>query len=144
MCDCALFSEFVCLVVCLLVCLFVCFFLSLFLSFFLSSFSISSLSSFSFFSISFLFFFCFYTFSFIPILIFLGLFYIKFHLIFFTRKSFVKYFILKFIREFPLNWPRTSSRKIYKRIPFNFDMGSFYKGFPWEIFFPRKSFVNFF
>ena len=56
----------------------------------------------------------------------------------------VKYFLWKFTKEFPLNWSRTSSRKIYKRIPFNFDMGSFYKGFPWEIIFPRKSFVNFF
>ena len=38
----------------------------------------------------------------------------------------------------------TSNRKFYKRIPFNFDKCSFYKGFPWEIFFTRKSFVNFF
>ena len=65
-------------------------------------------------------------------------------LIFFKGKSFVWYFLLKFIREFPLNWSRTSSRKNYKRIPFNFDMGSFYKGFPWDFFFPRKSFVKFF
>ena len=36
------------------------------------------------------------------------------------------------------------SEKIYKRIPFNFKTGSFYKGFPWEIFFTRKSFVKFF
>ena len=48
------------------------------------------------------------------------------------------------MKEFPLNWSRTSSRKIYKRIPFDFDLSSFYKGFPWEIFFLRKSFVKFF
>ena len=69
---------------------------------------------------------------------------LKFNLIFFTRKSFVKYFLFKFTKEFPLNWSMTSSRKNYKRIPFNFDKCSFYKGFPWEFFFTRKSFVKFF
>ena len=59
-----------------------------------------------------------------------------------TRKSFEKYFFLKFTKEFPLNLSRTSSWKIYKRIPFNFDMGSFYKGFPWKKIFTRKSFVK--
>ena len=76
-------------------------------------------------------FFLFYIFSFSHFY-FLGPFYIKFHMFIFRRKSFVKYVLLKFIKEFPLNCSRTSSRKIYKRIPFNFDMGSFYKGFPWK------------
>ena len=111
-----------------------------FLSFLISFFSISFLSNYFLSFFSFLYFICF---SFFPILILLGSFQ-KNPFIFFTRKSFVKYFLLKFIKEFPLNWSRTSSRKIYKRIPFNFDMGSFYKGFPWEFFFPRKSFVKFF
>merc|ERR1712001_792035 len=44
--------------------------------------------------------------------------------------------------EFPVNWSRTSSRKIYKRIPCNFEMGSFYKGFPWKKKITRKSFVK--
>ena len=101
-------------------------FLSFFLSFFLLSFYIFPL----YFFLSFLFLFLFFL--------------IKFDWFFFTGKSFVKYILYKFTKEFPLNWSRTSSRKIYKRIPYKFEMGSFYKGFPREFFFPRKSFVKFF
>ena len=34
--------------------------------------------------------------------------------------------------------------KKYKRIPFNFDLCSFYKEFTWKFFFTWKSFVKFF
>ena len=89
--------------------------------------------------------FIFHIFSLFSILIFLGFIIYKIPLIFFfTRKSFVKYFLLKFTKEFPLNWSRTSSRKFYKRIPFNFDLGSFYKEIPWKFFFTWKSFVKLF
>ena len=63
---------------------------------------------------------------------------------FFTRKSFVKFVLLILQRNFLVNWSETSSRKFYKRIPFNFDLGSFYKGFPLKNFFTRKTFVKFF
>ena len=50
---------------------------------------------------------------------------------FFTGKSFVTFFRLILWRNSFVNWSGTSSRKFYKRIPFNFHLGSFYKGFPW-------------
>ena len=63
---------------------------------------------------------------------------------FFTGKSFVKFFLLILWRNSLVNWSGTSSRKFYKRIPFNFDRSSFYKEFPWKFFFTGKSFVKFF
>ena len=47
------------------------------------------------------------------------------------RKSFVNFVLLILQRNFLVNWSKTSSRKFYKRIPFNFEPGSFYIGFPW-------------
>ena len=61
-----------------------------------------------------------------------------------TRKSCVKISSHILQRNSLINWSGTSNRKFYKRIPFNFDKCSFYKGFPWEFFFTRKSFVKFF
>ena len=53
---------------------------------------------------------------------------------FFTRKYFVKFLpILKF-----------ETSKFYKRIPYNFDLGLFYKEFTWEKNLTGKSFVKFF
>ena len=43
-----------------------------------------------------------------------------------------------------MNWSGTSNSKFYKRIPFNFDLGSFYKEFTYKKMFTRKSFVKFF
>ena len=59
-------------------------------------------------------------------------------------ESFVKFSLLYFIKNSLLNWSGTSSRKIYKRIPCNFDLCSFYKEFSWDFFFTWKSFVKFF
>ena len=62
----------------------------------------------------------------------------------FGGESFVKFSLLYFIKNSLLNWSGTSSRKIYKRIPCNFDLCSFYKEFSWDFFFTWKSFVKFF
>ena len=62
----------------------------------------------------------------------------------FTRKSFVNFFLFNFISNSPINWSGTSNRKLYKRIPLNFDLSSFYKEFPCIFFFTWKSFVKFF
>ena len=43
-----------------------------------------------------------------------------------------------------MNWSGTTNSKFYKRIPFNFDLGLFYKEFTWKNFFTGKSFVKFF
>ena len=53
----------------------------------------------------------------------------------FGGESFVKFSLLYFIKNSLLNWSGTSSRKIYKRIPCNFDLRSFYKGFPCNFFY---------
>ena len=62
----------------------------------------------------------------------------------FGGESFVKCSLLYFIKNSLLNWSGTSSRKIYKRIPCNFDLCSFYKELSWDYFFTWKSFVKFF
>ena len=64
----------------------------------------------------------------------------------FTRKSFVKFFLFNFIGNSPWNWSGTSNRKLYKRIPLNSDLGSFYKEFPCIFFYMEilcKIFPNF-
>ena len=43
-----------------------------------------------------------------------------------------------------MNWSGTSNSKFYKKIPFNFDLGSFYKEFTFKKMFTRKSFVRVF
>ena len=44
-----------------------------------------------------------------------------------------------------MNWSGTSNSQFYKRIPFNFDLGSLYREFTYlDNFFTGKSFVNFF
>ena len=63
---------------------------------------------------------------------------------FFTRKSLVKLFLFNFNKDFPINWSGTFNRSLYKRIPCNLDLGSFYKGFPLKTKFTGKSFVKFF
>ena len=67
----------------------------------------------------------------------------NYHGFFFTRKLCVKLFLLNFKWEFLLNWSGTSNRKFYKRIPFNFDMGSFYKEFPCNFFLQGNPFTFF-
>ena len=59
-------------------------------------------------------------------------------------KSYVNIFLLYFIKEFLSKLIRDLQQKIYKRIACNFDMCSFYKGFPCIFFFTCKSFVKFF
>ena len=53
-------------------------------------------------------------------------------------------FGLKKYEGIPFKLIEDLQQKIYKRIPFNFNLGSIYKGFPWGKNFRRKSFVNFF
>ena len=54
---------------------------------------------------------------------------------FFAWKSFVKMSILYFIKEFPCKLTRDLQQKNYKRIACNFDLCSFYKGFPCNFFY---------
>ena len=68
----------------------------------------------------------------------------NYRIIFSTRKSCVKLSLFNFIKEFPCKLIGDLQQKFYKRIPFNFDLGSFYKEFPWKNFFTGKSFVKFF
>ena len=58
----------------------------------------------------------------------------NYRIIFSTRKSFVKLSLLNFIKEFPCKLIGDLQQKFYKRIPCNFDLGSFYKEFPWKFF----------
>ena len=69
----------------------------------------------------------------------------NYHLIFFfVRKSIVKLSLLNFIKEFSCKLIGDLQQIFYKRIPCNFDLGSFYKEFPWNFFFTGKSFVKIF
>ena len=68
----------------------------------------------------------------------------NYRIIFSTRKSFVKLSLLNFVKEFPYKLIGDLQQKFYKRIPCNFDLGSFYKEFPWEKKIKGKSFVKFF
>ena len=40
--------------------------------------------------------------------------------------------------ELPCKLIGDLQQKIYKRIPFNFELGPFYKGFPWIFFFHKE------